>query len=106
MQTHEDGDALKAHDLIDRLKHRAEMAELRGDGQITMGTDGEKPIRQMNFDGMSVVQRPDDQDGILRISIGGGDHLPIEADYCVFRGDPTAICVLLKRALRAVTRMM
>jgi len=61
-----------------------------------------RPLRQWKHDGVTVQQRDEDMNGVLRISIGGGPHLPVHGDYCNFRGDQGKCIALLKRALAAM----
>lgn len=63
--------------------------------------DGEPLLAEWQSNGVHVMQRPDDSQGILRISIGGG-KTPIPLNYCVFRGARGACIDLLRKALKAL----
>lgn len=99
MQTHEDSDARR---FVDRLEKRAEEAKQRGDGQITAGMQGEPILAKWDANGVQVVVRPDDPQGILRISIGGGHDLPVNLNYCTIRGDVGKCISLLEKAIAAL----
>jgi hypothetical protein len=87
---------------MDRLQRRADaMVDLK-QSIITAGKDGEVPLKEWSACGVGVKQLPNDEQGILRISIGGGDHLPVNADYCVYRGDRQACIELLEKSLEAL----
>ena len=45
---------------------------------------------------------PDDEHGVLRMSIGGGDNLPVTLNYCVVRGGIGQCIELLEKALKAL----
>lgn len=80
-----------------RLEQRATEATAQGKAQIPGGKPGEEPVGAWRGGGVNVTRMPDDEQGILRISIGGcTPH--VAADYCVFRGDPRACADMLKRA--------
>ena len=101
MQTHEDA----AHQrlFMDQLRKRADESKERGDGRITAGAPGEKPICQWTAEnGLYCKHMPPDPQGILRISIGGGEHLPVTLNYLTVRG-PVGECIaLLEKALAAL----
>lgn len=43
-----------------------------------------------------------DEQGILRISVGGGDHLPVTLNYCTIRGSVGDCIKMLEMALDAL----
>ena len=69
--------------------------------KITSG-DGETILVEWERRGVHVRQLPDDEQGILRISIGGGNETPVPLNYCVFRGKHSKIVDLLRKALIAL----
>lgn len=52
--------------------------------------------------GIHCRHMPDDEQGILRLSIGGGDHLPSKMNYVVVRGKIGQCIELLEKALVAL----
>lgn len=109
MQTHEDRDAgfpSKKGTFRDRfmkeLEGRAELTKLAERSQITSGFDGEPVLQKWEANGIQVVQRPSDPQEILRLSIGGGEDLPVSLSYLVFRGDRGKCVDLLRKALTAL----
>lgn len=99
MQTHED--AQHKTSFIERLRERADAAEKAKASVITSGAHGEKALAEWKSGGISVRHMPDDEQGILRISIGGG-KTPVPVEYCVFRGDLGQCIALLERAIVAL----
>lgn len=84
------------------LEKRAAEIKRQERSKITGGEHGEPVLAEWKSNNVMVTQRPDDPQGILRISIGGGDMLPVSLNYCVFRGS-RGLCVdLLRRALKAL----
>lgn len=65
--------------------------------RITTPNDGETPLAQWQHDGVTVARLPDDPI-CPRASIGGVPG----REYLVFRGEPTTITELLRRALTAI----
>lgn len=112
MQTHDDAshfppDAFpmksyedQQREFLKRLEERA--AEMVRDkkSEITAGRNDEQTLAEWNFRGIGVRQLPDDEQGILRISIGGDVNVNI--NYCVFRGNRQACINLLRDALVAL----
>lgn len=99
MQTHRDSDFNS--NWLDDLKRKASRMKADGKSTIAGGAEGELPIEQWDSHGVAVRKMPDDEHGILRISIGGGDT-PVGVNYCVFRGDHGQCIDLLRRALAAL----
>lgn len=97
MQTHSDFDA-----LFRGLRDKAERMVEAGESQITTGKPGEEVLSEYKRAGVLVRQLPDDEHGILRISIGGHPDEPFDTSYLVFRGDRGAVQSLLRRALKAL----
>lgn len=108
MQTHHDSDANYRPDPIpkefmDKLtKRAAEIRELEK-SNISYGAKDEPVVMEWEAaNGVHIRQMPDDPQGILRISIGGGDHLPVVVNYCTFRGGRKRCVELLRKALAAL----
>lgn len=101
MQTHRDEQhrANLEKAFMDRLKKRAEQD--KGRSQITAGTDTEEPLAWWVHGEVHVKHMPDDEQGILRISIGGG-HTPVPLNYCVIRGGVGQCIELLEKAIKAL----
>jgi len=102
MQTHDDDQHPKPGLFLAHLQARAELSKSLGRAEITAGAPEEEPLETWKDGTFHVRQLPNDQQGILRISIGGGDHLPVQLNYAVFRGDHEACVTLLERALEAL----
>ena len=101
MQTHEDRDV--PDPFLGRLKERADECMKHQMADITAGTPGEEIVDEWRHGRLTVTHRPDDEQGILRISIGGGAQLAkYDGDYCVFRGNRTACAYLLEQAAKAL----
>jgi hypothetical protein len=100
MQSHNDQDALPAN-FWNRLETRAERMMAKGESQITAGAPGEPVLKEWRHRTMCIVQRPDDEQNILRISVGGG-VVGADISYCVFRGDRTQCANLLEQAAVAL----
>ena len=114
MQTHDDNNHGLRERFLSELRNRADRSEKAGAAAITAGAPDEKPLAQWKAsNGMHVRHLPDDglhgssrtlivEQGILRISAGGGDHLPVTLNYLVVRG-PVGKCIeLLEKALVAL----
>lgn len=106
MQSHLDSDFMRRNQLSERflaeLQGRVEAIKQQEASQITGGTDGELVLAEWESNSVHVKQRPDDPQGILRISIGGGDDLPVSLNYLVFRGNRGKCVDLLRKALKAL----
>ncbi len=99
MMTHENSN----HSFIERLRERAEKAEKAAASTITAGGDNERELaRWKASNGLHVRHMPDDEQGILRISCGGGEHLPVTMNYLVIRGGVGKCIELLEKALVAL----
>ena len=109
MQTHLDSDFVDNEqrkkfrdEFLQRLTARADQSMKEEKAKITYGADGEQIVAEWKANGVGVRQMPDDPQGILRISIGGGDHLPVIVNYCTFRGSRGHCIDLLRKALQAL----
>lgn len=102
MESHQDDDSLQLDPKFwPRLQRRAEGMKEYGLSQITGGKPDEPVLDQWQHGVMHIIQRPDDEQGILRISIGGGVK-GADLDYCVFRGKRQQCLDLLRAAVRAL----
>lgn len=101
MQTHDDYQHRinEAARFMERLKQRA--AQDKGKSQITAGHESEIPLARWKHGDVQVTHYPDDEQGILRISIGGG-HTPVPLNYCVIRGGVGQCIELLEKAIAAL----
>lgn len=95
MQSHDD------REWHDSLKRKAAAMQELGLSQITGGGSGEPVLAHWTHDGMGVQRRPDDEHGIVRISIGGGS-VELDGSYLVFRGSPITCRALLSQAIEAL----
>jgi len=87
-------------DFLRELKIRAEVME-----SLSKNTLQNEPVLlDWKHDGIRCQLLPDDRQKILRISIGGGDDLPIKGDYCNIRGDIGKCIALLERAITALKK--
>src|SRR3990167_4441942 len=102
MQTHQDSDFRDR--WLDSLRNKADQMQADGKSNITGGEDGEQALAAWKSHGVHVKHLPDDEHGILRISVGGGTETPILLNYLVFRGNYEACVSLLEQALRALKR--
>jgi len=104
MQTHED----KSHRLerelfMELLTKRAEKAVEDRTSEITTGKPDEEPLaRWKASNGVHVIHMPDDPQYILRISLGGGDNVPVTMNYCTIRGGVGQCIDLLEKAIVAL----
>lgn len=104
MQTHDDNDfrekMIESFDM-QRLKDRAAKMEREGLSQIASGKRGEQALAKYDAQGVHVRKMPDDEQGILRISIGGG--IPsVNVNYCTYRGDRQRCIEMIEKALGAL----
>lgn len=102
MATHFDNDHRDAarQDFLKELELRAELMSDLAKNDLQDGN----VLADWKHDGMRCQLLPDDRQGILRISIGGGDDLPVMADYCNIRGDIGKCIRLLERAVAALKK--
>ena len=104
MQTSDDRDHLddlRAREFMSNLQRRAHQMVSSGKSQITAGKPGEVIIEEWQSHGVHVRHLPDDEQGILRISVGGGET-PVPLNYLVFRGAHGKCVQLLRNALLAL----
>ena len=78
------------------LRRKADALTLARLNKITAGAANEVPELEERHGFMSVTKMPDDEHGILRISIGGNT----DSAYVVFRGDRQQCVNLLQCALQ------
>jgi len=100
MQTHRDSQYIE--EFLERLYRRATSAKVNKTSQITTGTPDEEPLAIWKANGVYCQHLPDDEQGIARISIGGGDGLPVSVDYCNIRGGVGRCIELMERAITAL----
>lgn len=105
MQSHDDAEHLNAErrEFMDKLRQRAFKMTAEGKSEITGGKVGEQPLDGWKSNKFHVQQMPDDEQGILRISIGGGITIE-QLNYLVFRGDRLACLNLLRTAVKALEK--
>lgn len=101
MQSHSDEDAVLPSDFWNRLERRADRMMAEGGAEITAGAPGEPVLNEWRHRTLHIVQRPNDEQNILRISAGGG-VVGADIGYCVFRGDRTQCANLLEQAAVAL----
>ena len=87
---------------MDRLRERARAMVANGESQITGGKFGEPVLAEWQAKNKTrVTQRPDDEQDICRISVGGGIQ-GADLTYAVFRGDRIKCAFLLEMAAAAL----
>ena len=101
MQTHRDKDF--RDDWLRSLEEKADRMQSAGESQITAGKPDEVALATWKSHKVGVMRLPDDEQGILRISIGESEE-PVPLAYCVFRGEHNACCKLLRKALAAMEK--
>ena len=89
--------------FMNRLRERADETTAAGKSKITGGDEGEQELASWKHKGMQVTHLPDDEQGILRISAGGGPT-PVPLHYCVVRGSVGACVVVLEKAIAALKK--
>jgi len=94
--THEDVDHNGAKNFMRELEARADQLE----GKAKVASDG-PTLQRWQSNNVDVAKLSDDEQGILRISIGGG-QTPVPLNYLRFRGDHGACVDLLRKALKAL----
>jgi hypothetical protein len=101
MQTHEDMNH-NYKEFLKRLEKRAANMVRDKQSEITAGKEDENPLAVWKSHGIQCVHMPDDEQGILRISVGGGNEMPISFNYCTIRGGVGPCIALLERAIKAL----
>ena len=101
MQTHDDDQHIQ-REFMDRLRGRADKMVADKASQITTGKDGEEELATWKSHGVFCRHMPDDEQGILRISVGGGNGMPVELNYCTIRGSVGNCIDLLKQTIKAL----
>ncbi len=107
MQSHRDSDhgsvdkLLEREAFLKRLRERADEMVERKLSVITGGDEDEKVVREWRHGDVNVRQFPDDEQSILRISVGGSRD-PVQLAYCVYRGSHGKCVKLLRRVLEAM----
>ena len=108
MQTHDDGNHNLNSNLrnlfMERLRERADTAVVNKSSQITTGKDGEEALAKWKHKGVFVTHMPDDEQGILRISAGGGANMPVQMNYCTIRGSVGQCIQLLEKVIEALKK--
>lgn len=114
MESHENRDhsmRQRLHDVLnteskawlESIEEKAARLKAEQKSGITGGYEGEEPLQEYQAANEVHVRRlPPDPHGLIRISVGGGDNLPIRCNYLVFRGNPKQAIQLLRKALTAL----
>ena len=85
--------------ILDELRIRSElMSELGKNSHQTANV-----VRKWNHDKIEVSEKEPDQNGVLRISIGGHPDMT-RSEYCNFRGDQSKCIALLERCIKAMKK--
>ena len=100
MQTHDDSN--HRNDFLQRLMERADKAKEDKTSQITTGLRGEEALAKWKSNQVHVTHMPNDEQGILRISIGGGKNMPVRMNYCTIRGSVGECIQLLEKTILAL----
>ena len=101
MQSHRDSD-FSSSNWLKSLEEKAARMKAAGQSKITGGDDGEECLAEWQHKRVHVRHMPEDEHGVLRISVGGGTDTPVELNYCVFRGNRGHCIDLLRKALKAM----
>lgn len=103
MQTHDNNNHGLREQFLNELRGKADRMGAKGTSSITAGELNEEPICEWRgSNGVHCKKMPDDEHKILRISIGGGEHLPVTLNYCVVRGGVGQCIELLEKAIAAL----
>lgn len=103
MQSHDNGSHSLREEFLNALRGKADRMGAKGTSSIASGELNEEPICVWKgSNGVHCRKLPDDEHKVLRISIGGGDHLPVTLNYCTVRGDIGQCIELLEKALKAL----
>lgn len=101
MQSHDDLQH-RRDEFMRQLEERAESMSERQASIIAGGKPGEVALDEFFINGIGFRQLPPDEQGILRISIGGGSPV-VNVNYCVYRGDKLACINLIRSVLKGLT---
>ena len=104
MQTHEDFSHQNASSLLEQLRKKADRMVSNGESEITAGKEGEIALAEWSHRDFHVTHMPDDEHGVLRISIGGLPEGNARFNYLVFRGKLGDCESLLRKALTAISK--
>ena len=98
-QSHLDSDAQQgmSPEFLERLKQRAEAIRQAELSQIASGATDERPLAEWRHKTIHIHELPEDEQGILRVSTGGG-IIGVDMNYCTFRGDRLRCANLLEEA--------
>lgn len=105
MESHMDNQHTRSlnKEWLESLQKKAEKVVAAEASSITVGKAGESPLTEYDADnGVFVRRMPEDEHGIIRVSVGGGDNLPVKGDYCTFRGNAKQAVKLLHKAIQAI----
>lgn len=112
MQTHRDDDDAvmprKLSGLARRLEAKAKAmteAMTEAEKHFATGEPGEEPLRDMRGGRFFVRRLPGDENGVMRISVGGHPEHP-DTCYLCFRGDPVFVYRALKDAAVDIVRFI
>ena len=97
MGSHRDVDHNLRKHVMDSLSLKAELLSDLGKNRIA----NEKVLDEWTHDGIRCQLLPDDEYGVLRLSIGGHPEI-MPSDYCNFRGDKGRCIALLEKVLAAM----
>ena|SRR5688572_4375824 len=99
MQSHDDSSHMPQP--IKDLAMKADRMTAEGRNRITAGAPGESTLFEAEIDGIYIRQLPEDEHGVLRISIGRAPAID-RSSYLVYRGDRAKVLGLLERAVGAL----
>jgi len=103
MQTHDNSNHGLREQFLNELRGKADRMGAKGTSSITAGELNEESICEWKgSNGVHCRKMPDDEHKVLRISIGGGEHLPVTLNYCVVRGGVGQCIELLEKAIAAL----
>lgn len=102
MQSHEDSSHNLRNAFLNELRGRAKELYSENKSTIAAGGPNEIPMAKWRHKSMHVAHLPDDPQKIARISIGGGEGLPVDLNYCSIRGTVGQCIDLLEKAIAAL----
>ena len=100
MHTHEDSSHSRA--WISSLKEKMERMTAEKQNAIAGPEDIPLAAWKSKANGMYVRHMPDDEHGVVRVSVGGGDTTPVTLNYCTIRGTVGQSIKLLEMAIVAL----
>ena len=108
MQSHDDDSHRmppeQQDEIMRQIQAKAKRMVEEEASKITAGAPNEEAVFESDMDGIHIRQLPNDEHGVLRISLGR--HPAIEQSaYLVYRGERNKVLGLLERAVGALRKI-